>query len=364
MVRTTAAIICLCLATLNDGERADALERVCVAPNGRGFVLEKSDTAFTPWGVNYDRDEQGRLIEDYWDAEWAAVAGDFAEMRDLGANVVRVHLQFGKFMAAADRPNEAALGKLRQLLQLAESTGLYLDVTGLGCYHKRDVPPWYDTLSEPDRWAAQAAFWEAVAKTCAASDAVFCYDLMNEPVVPGAGGKRTDWLGPPLGDKHFVQVISLELGTRRRPDVAKAWIEKLTAAVRKHDKRHMVTVGLVDWSLAKPGLTSGFVPIEVCGPLDFVAVHLYPKSGKVDQALETLRGFDVGKPIVVEEMFPLGCSSEELLEFVDKSSPPAAGWLSFYWGKRPEEYDGKTMAGAITGAWLKKFAAKGEALQK
>ena len=55
---------------------------------------------------------------------------------------------------------------------------------------------------------------------------------------------------------------------------------------------------------------------------------------------------------------------EELLEFVDKSSPPAAGWLSFYWGKRPEEYDDKTMAGAIIGARLKKFAAKGEALQK
>jgi len=359
-----SAIVCVCAATLTPGGALIALERVQVAPDGHSFVLHPSGTAFTPWGVNYDRDEQGRLLEDYWHAKWETVAADFREIRELKANVVRVHLQFGKFMEAADRPDAAALAKLGELLKLAESTGLYLDVTGLGCYHKRDVPPWYDALSESDRWEAQAAFWEAVAKTCAASDAVFCYDLMNEPVVPGAGGKRTDWLGPALGDKHFVQVISLELGKRRRPDVARAWIEKLTAAVRKHDKRHMVTVGLVDWSLAKPGLTSGFVPSEVCGPLDFVAVHLYPKSGKVDEALETLRGFDVGKPIVVEEMFPLGCSSEELLEFVDKSRPPAAGWISFYWGKRPEEYDETTMAGAITGAWLKKFAAKGEALQK
>jgi hypothetical protein len=50
----------------------------------------------------------------------------------------------------------------------------------------------------------QARFWQAVAGRCAESPAVFCYDLMNEPVVPG--GQRTggDWLGPAFGDKHFV----------------------------------------------------------------------------------------------------------------------------------------------------------------
>ena len=48
-------------------------------------------------------------------------------------------------------------------MKLAEATGLYLDITGLGCYHKKDVPEWYDKLDESDRWAAQAKFWEAVA---------------------------------------------------------------------------------------------------------------------------------------------------------------------------------------------------------
>ena len=37
-----------------------------------------------------------------------------------------------------------------------EQTGLRLDVTGLGCYHRRDVPAWYDGLNEERRWAAQA----------------------------------------------------------------------------------------------------------------------------------------------------------------------------------------------------------------
>ena len=91
---------------------------------------------------------------------------DFREIKELGANTVRVHLQLGKFMDAADRPNAANLARLADLVRLAEQTGLYLDITGLGCYHKRDVPPWYDVLEEADRWKVQGRFWQAVAKVC------------------------------------------------------------------------------------------------------------------------------------------------------------------------------------------------------
>lgn len=352
------------VAARRDDERASStptsskLERVRVSDDGRGFTLADSGRPFVPWGFNYDHDESGRLIEDYWHSEWPKVEADFREMRDLGANVVRVHLQLGKFLEAADRPNERSLTRLGDLLKLAESNRLYLDLTGLACYHKQDVPAWYDALDEQARWKAQAVFWEAVASTCAASDAVFCYDLMNEPVSPGGQGKAADWLGPALGDKHFVQRIALEARGRERPEIARAWIELLAAAVRKHDRNHLVTVGLVDWSLDRPGLTSGFVPQKVCGPLDFVAVHLYPKSGKVDEALETLKGFDLGKPIVIEEMFPLGCSLTELDEFVTRSKPPAAGWIGFYWGKRPEDYGDKTIAEAITKSWLEYFVRR------
>ena len=101
------------------------------------------------------------------------------------ANVVRVHLQLGKFMKDRETPDERSLARLGKLLELAGRTGLYLDLTGLGCYHKKDVPAWYDALTEKERWTVQARFWEAVAERCAHSPAVFCYDLMNEPVVPG-----------------------------------------------------------------------------------------------------------------------------------------------------------------------------------
>ena len=95
-------------------------------------------------------------------------------------------------------------------------------------------------------------------------------------------------------------------------------------------------MGLVDWSLDRPGLTSGLVPEKVADDLDFVSVHLYPQLGKVKEALDTLAGFAVGKPVLIEETFPLVCSPMELEEFIEGSKKHAAGWIGFYWGKPPE----------------------------
>jgi Cellulase (glycosyl hydrolase family 5) len=197
------------------------------------------------------------------------VEAHFGQMKKLGANVVRIHLQLGKFMDGPDKANQKALDRLWKLLQLAEKERLYLDLTGLGCYHKTDVPAWYDKLTEQKRWDVQARFWRAIAGRCADSPTVFCYDLMNEPVVPGGRRKDGDWLGPPFGGKHFVQFITLDQQDRPRPDIARQWVHHLAVAIREKDKRHLITVGLVDWSLDRPGLTSGFVPEKVADDLDF-----------------------------------------------------------------------------------------------
>jgi Cellulase (glycosyl hydrolase family 5) len=339
------------------------LETVRVSKDGKGFVLDLSGKKFVPWGFNYDHDAKGRLIEDYWHDEWDAVRGDFAEMRQLGANVVRMHLQFGKFMTAADKPNPKSLDRLGDLLKLAEAEGLYLDLTGLGCYHKADVPAWYDALSEQDRWATQAKFWEAVAGRCKDSPAVFCYDLMNEPVVSGSKRKLGDWLAGAFAGKHFVQFVNLDRAGRERPAIARDWVKTLVAAVRKHDAKRLITVGLVDWSLDRPGLTSGFVPKVIAPELDFLAVHIYPQAGKVDAALDTLRGFTVGKPVVIEETFPLRCSKDELELFLEKSEGVAAGWIGFYWGTPPADLrKSKSIGDAITLAWLEVFENLGKAL--
>src|SRR6266481_2433043 len=176
---------------------ARALEWVVPSEDGMHFVGTKSGRRVVLWGVNYDHDRAGRLLEDYWEKEWAVVDDDFREIGALGANVVRVHLQLAKFMESAERSNAANLARLGKLVRLAEERGLYLDVTGLGCYRKEDVPAWYDALEETARWSVQERFWRAVATVCRESPAVFCYDLMNEPIVAGGEGKQ-EWLpGPP-----------------------------------------------------------------------------------------------------------------------------------------------------------------------
>lgn len=338
----------------------NSVQRIVIAANRHGFAFEKSGKPFVPWGFNYDHDEKGRLIEDYWESEWRKVEEDFGEMRDLGANAVRIHLQFGKFMNDRQTPNEKALTRLGKLLELAERTGLYLDLTGLGCYHKPDVPKWYDELNEADRWDAQAKFWEAIAKTCAKSNAVFCYDLMNEPVVPGGKRKPRDWLGPPFGNKYFVQVISLDQAGRPRSEIAAKWTKHLVAAIHKHDSRHLVTIGLVDWSLDRPGLTSGFVPDKIAPEVDFLCVHLYPEKGKVAEALKTLAGFAAaGKPVLIEETFPLKAGRDDFARFIAESRKIAAGHLGFYWGKTIAECrKSNTIGDAIVAEYLEYFAAE------
>ncbi len=348
------------LFTLATPARAPArdanLEWIRVDAGTAQFVREDSRKRFVAWGFNYDHDDSGRLLEDYWEAEWPTVEQDFREMKDLGANVVRIHLQFGKFMSSPTEPNPKALQNLARLVRLAESTRVYLDLTGLGCYRKNDVPAWYDALDERDRWAAQARFWQAVAKTCANSPAVFCYDLMNEPLIGGSGDPKA-WLPSPFGDMYFVQRITLTPGERTREQIAKAWIETLTDAIRKEDRRHLITVGEIPWGMVFPGAQPLFSGKETGERLDFASIHVYPKKGEIEKALEVVKSHRLGKPVLIEEMFPLECSLEELDAFIEASRPQTDGWIGFYWGKTPDDYqkDKPTIAGGLMRAWLKYF---------
>jgi Cellulase (glycosyl hydrolase family 5) len=363
--RVASLLILALLLGLLTSTRAEApapphgLDWIRPSQDKRHFVLGKSNQRIVLWGVNYDHDDAGRLLEDYWADEWPTVVEDFREIKGLGANVVRVHLQTGRFLKAADQPDEVNLARLAKLVRLAEETGLYLDVTGLGCYHKQDVPKWYDALSESDRWDAQCRFWKAVATVCKDSPAVFCYDLMNEPILAGGDGK-TDWLpGEPLGGKHFVQRLTIDAHGRSDHEIALAWVDRLTKAVRSVDDRHMITVGVIPWAQVFKGAKPLFYAPDVGGPLDFVSVHFYPKKDQLDADLDALKVYEVGKPLVIEEIFPLSASLEQTEAFLERSRSHVDGWISFYWGKTIDEYDKKKgdLTAAIVSAWLKRFRA-------
>ena len=97
------------------------------------FVGDGTGQRFVPWGFNYDHDDAGLILEDYWAGNWAKVTNDFREMKTLGANVVRVSPQLSCLMKSPGQLDETNLARLGMLVRLAEANGLYLDVTGLGC---------------------------------------------------------------------------------------------------------------------------------------------------------------------------------------------------------------------------------------
>jgi hypothetical protein len=166
-----------------------------------------------------------------------------------------------------------------------------------------------------------------------------------------------------LGGKFFVQRLTLDLAGRSQQQVARAWVDRLVAAIRKRDSRHSITVGVIPWALYFPGAKPLFYSREVAEHLDFASVHFYPESGKIDQALGALAVYDVGKPLVIEEMFPLKCSAEELGTFIDGSRKIAEGWIGFYWGKTREEYRvSREIADAMTLGWLDLFRKKADAV--
>ena len=132
--------------------------------------------------------------------------------------------------------------------------------------------------------------------------------------------------------------------------------DRLVTAIRKVDRRRLITVGVIPWVQVFPNARPLFYSRDVSENLDFASVHFYPESGGVDQAVTALKAYDIGKPLVVEEMFPLKCGSQELIQFIRSSQPTADGWITFYWGKRIDEYtEDDGIAGAITKEWLTRF---------
>lgn len=337
------------------GQVATGMDFVKVSADGKGFVLEQSGERYVPWGHNYGSvDIMQRLAE-----EPARVEREFAEMRAAGTTVARVHPEMPALLSGPGEANAQAVDRLKRLLAIAEKSGIYLKITGLACYKIDNRMAWYDGLDDEARWKAQEFYWATVAEACAKSPAVFCYDLVNEPA---ASGKRADgWYTGRMGDVEFCQRLSLDQPQRSGDDIFREWTKRMVAAIRKHDPKHLITLGMLPF----PGAYQAAVE-----QLDFVSPHLYPKSNKVDEEIELLKKFDFGKPIVIGETFPLSCSAAEEREFLLKSRGLAQGWIGHWPDESPEQLvelkkQGKaSLAQAIWLAWVELFREVGREMVK
>jgi hypothetical protein len=66
--------------------------------------------------------------------------------------------------------------------------------------------------------------------------------------------------------------------------------------------------------------------------------------------------FQIGRPLVIEETFPMMCRPAELRDFIRSTKSRACGWLSFYWGQMPAELKPSDQPGdKLSREWLELF---------
>jgi len=350
MLRATRLLISalnlLVLVFLTRGAWGADMETVKIAPDKKGFLLFPSGDRYIPWGHNYASVEiMERLAKDP-----ARVEREFTEMKAAGTTVARIHPEMPRILTGPDQADPQALSQLKKLLRMAEESGIHLKITGLACYKIKDRMAWYDSMDEKDRWKAQAFFWETIARTCAESPSVFAYDLVNEPA---AVGKHADgWYMGRMGDVEFCQRLSLDPGNRNGDVIFREWTKRMVASIRKHDQRHLITMGMLPF----PGAYKAAVE-----HLDFVSPHLYPKTHKVEDELKLLQKFDWGKPIVIGETFPLSCGADEERDFLLKSRKFAHGWIGHWPDESPAELakmkktGNATIQNAMSLSWVDLF---------
>lgn len=337
------------------GRNATGMDFVKLSPDNKSFVLDPSGERYVPWGHNYGSvDIMQRLVQ-----EPERVEREFAEMKAAGTTVARVHPEMPAFFDGPEKVNSQAIDRLKRLLAIAEKSGIYLQITGLACYKISSRMAWYDALDNESRWKTQEYFWSTVAETCAQSPAVFCYDLVNEPA---AVGRPADgWYTGRMGDVEFCQRLTLEQRNRSGDDVFLDWTRRMVAAIRKHDQKHLITLGMLPFPSAYKAAVA---------QLDFVSPHLYPKSKKVDDEIELLKKFDYGKPIVIGETFPLTCSQDEEREFLLKSRNLAHGWIGHWPDETPAQLAELRKQGkikidqSIWLSWVELFREIGPAMVK
>lgn len=400
----------LAAAAVLAGAAAAPLPKIRLSPDGRGFVTREG-RPFVPFGVNYFRPGTGWAPQVWKQFDAEATRRDFARLRELGGNCVRVFLTYGSFYSEPGRLDPEGLARLDQFLVLAEEAGIYVHPTGPD--HWEGLPEWArgDRLAEERVLRALEDFWRLLVARYRGRNVIFAYDLLNEPEVrwdtPALRARWNAWLKEHYGEAAKVRAA---WGTPDRPmtlddvpvpprdappgrelldfqhcreAVAMEWTRRQVAALKSADPEALVTVGLIQWSvpvgLAGSWQYSGFRPAQLAPLLDFLEVHFYPLAGGFyeyrdrEEELRNLAYLDLvvrevarpGKPVVLAEFGWYGggrptinqgrhpfASEEQQARWcrlvVEHTAGLACGWLNWGFYDHPGARDVTEWIGLLT----------------
>lgn len=283
------------------------LPKIRVAKDGRSFVTAKGKP-FVPMGVTYYRPGTGWAPQVWKQFDLEATRQDFARMKELGINCVRVFISYGSFYSTPGRLEPEGLAKFDQFLSVAEAAGVYVHPTGPD--HWEGPPRWpQSAVEDEEQVQALETFWREFAARYRGRNVIFAYDLRNEPAVGWDSlSLQTRWHGwlkrtyvtgdrlakawrtntapdidsipiPPPKDALLDPAL-LDF-QRCREEAADDWTRRQAAAIKSSDPEALVTVGFIQWSV--PALLPGnvrhyaaFRPDRQAKYLDFLEIHFYP----------------------------------------------------------------------------------------
>jgi len=361
-----------------------------ITAQDRQFFISISDGTkpFVPWGFNYDRtviNGKDFLIAETLKIHPEKVSEDFAEMKKLNANTIRIFLSTAEFLNSPYQINPDAFERLNIIFAAARENNLKLILTGLANIDLQKIPEWLESADDNQIEQAEILFWKTIARHCRNESAVFAYDIQNEPVINWndsneltkgcfdmpSGTKycyvhmhyrnisklwtqyihqkfvceselKKHWADYPRENESWssIAVSAFSAEDPRYKDylefhsiINNKWAKQLYDTIRTEDKHHLITIGAL-------------YPAVFADIVDFHCLHLYP--GHVDKTQDYLKQYQKNwlkqmnvltdnKPLLIEECFPLGLadgiSFEKFLnEFITTTSTRATGWISFYWG--------------------------------
>jgi endo-1,4-beta-mannosidase len=291
-----AAVCCLfCSAMVAPlavaGRQAPSTPAVSALPvvSLDGNYFSRNGKRFLPVGLNWVPAKTAVGWPYHWDP--VEIEKDFAQMHELGANVVRIDLVWSWFEPRPDDFNPEAFRQLDFLISLANRYKLYLNpellIGGEVGEAFWDVPYRHgrDPQSDPYMVRLETDFAAEVARHFAKSSAILAWDLTDEPPF---------WISQDTTDSAAIN-----------------WTRLLTGAIRRYDSMHPLVVGT-----AQEDINHGpFRPDSLAKEVDFFSVHpysiyapqLFPDPMLSERqtygaAFQTALTGGAGRPVLIQEL--------------------------------------------------------------
>lgn len=261
-----------------------------------GTYFSASGRRFLPVGAHWVPAQAALDWPLQWDLE--SISADFAKMKELGFNCVRLDLFWAWFEPRPGHFNPQAFEQFDALLQLARHHEIYLHPA---LFIGGEVGEAYWDVSwrhgrhphaDPEMLRLQTDHAAEFARRYRGEEAILAWDLTDEPPYWIVSGQTSDAM-------------------------AINWTRLIAGAIRRYDPEHLLCVGTSMEDVSR----GPFRPDNLAEEVDFFSAHpysiympgLFPdpmlsERGTYGAAFQTLLSGGAGKPVMIHE---LGASSAQ-----------------------------------------------------